>query len=365
MKAVIPCAKKKDNLFPFTESKPTALLPISGRPLIKHVIHDLQELGIEDIYIVTNYREDMIEDEFDEYTNVNLVHQEELDGTASAIEQCGFIDDDFFVVNGDVIVSRPDLKSLQSKHEEHDADATILGTDQKKPEKFGVLSITNDSVKALAEKPENAENPLVNTGIYVFSPKIFDAIDETDSEHITDAVRHLVENGDVRMEIIGDYWLDIDSPKKIWSADRIKREAMVRETSIHEEAEVHDDVHILGKAMIEKGAHIKPVTVIEGTTFIGKNSVIGPNTVLKDCTIGENSQVRSANLEEVFTFEEAIVDPNVFIETSVLAEDVDVLSGTAIRESFIGPRSFIDINNSMRGVKFVPDARTDLDEISK
>ena len=63
--------------------------------------------------------------------------------------------------------------------------------------------------------------------------------------------------------------------------------------------------------------------------------------------------------------EENIIDPYVAVERSILGEESDTKSGTVIRESFIGGRSYIDMNNSIRGIKFVPDARTDLSEISK
>ena len=365
LKAVIPCAKKKDDLYPFTESKPTGLIPVMGKPLVKHIIYNLQELGVDDIYLITNHLEDEFADIFEEYTNVNLIHQEHPTGTADALELCSFIDDDFFVVNGDVIVSEEDLKALKQKHKDSESDATILATEQNKPEKFGVLSITNDRVKSLEEKPEEAENPLVNTGIYIFKPSVFNAIENAGTSDLTDAVKQLVDENDVRFEIAQKYWIDINSPKKLWKADQIKRTNEITEKSISDEAEIHEDASITGNVRVEPKAEIKAGTVIEGDTYIGEEAVIGPNTTVKDSTVGKKSQVRHCAIEEVLTFEKTIVDPNVFIEQSILGEETDVLSNTAIRESFIGPRSYIEINNSIRGVKFVPDARTDLSEISK
>jgi len=50
----------------------------------------------------------MFEKEFEDYEDVNTVTQEELNGTGDAVEQCDFIEEDFLVVNGDVIVSEKD-----------------------------------------------------------------------------------------------------------------------------------------------------------------------------------------------------------------------------------------------------------------
>lgn len=366
MKAVIPCAKKEESLFPFTESKPTALIPVAGKPLIKHIIGDLQNLGVDDIYIVTNYKEELFVEEFEEYTNVNTVTQEELNGTGGAVKTCDFIEDDFLVVNGDVVTSKRDIGSLLKKHEETDSSATVLATDDDKPEKFGVLSITNDKVVGLEEKPEEPENSLVNTGIYVFTPEIFSFLDDLgDEKDLTDAVKELIGKDSTRFELVEDYWIDIGTIKKLWTADKTKREYIIDETRISDKAVFHEDVVILGDAVVEKGAELKPGTVIEGKVFIGENSVIGPNTTLKDTTVDHSCQIRSADIEGSLLFERNIVDSSTHIENSVMAEESDTKSNTTIRESFIGPRSFIEMNNSIYGVKFVPDARTDLSEISK
>lgn len=366
MKAVIPCAKKKESLFPFSESKPTALMPVMGKALVKHNIEALRDNGVDEIYLVTNYLEEKFEQEFGERTDVNIVHQDEVEGTASAIQEVDFIEDDFLVVNGDVIVSEDDLEGLLTHHENDDTVVTLLGTDESKPEKFGVLSITNDEVVDIREKPDTPENNLINTGIYVFTPEIFEELEnlEEDETSITDAVRGLAQEEEVQFELVEDYWIDINSPEKLWEADKIKREFEITETDT-EGAEVAEEAEISGKAVVEDGAEIKPGSVIEGKVFVGEDSIVGPNTVLRNCTVGRRNQVRDASVEEGLTFEKCIVDPHVHLEDFGLGEESDVKSGTVIRESFIGARSFIEMNNSIYGKKFVPDARTDLSELSK
>lgn len=366
MKAVIPCAKKKEDLFPFSESKPTALMPVMGKELVKHNIEALRDNGVDEIYLVTNYLEEKFEQEFGERTDINIVHQDEVEGTASAILTCDFIEDDFLVVNGDVIVSENDLNTLINKHENEGTKVTLLGTDESKPEKFGVLSITNDDVVDIREKPDTPENNLINTGIYAFTPEIFEEIRGLEEEEtsVTDAVKNLAEEDEVKFDLIDDYWIDINSPEKLWEADKIKREFEIQETEI-KDAEVSEKAEISGKAVIEDGAEVKPGTVIEGKAFIGKDSVIGPNTVVRDASVSMQSQVRDASIKEGMTFERCIVDPQTHLENFILGEESDVKSGTVIRESFIGARSFIEMNNSIYGKKFVPDARTDLSELSK
>lgn len=365
MEAVILCAKKKESLFPFSETKPTGMMPIAGKPIVQHLVNSLEEAGVNRIHLVTNYKQEMFENYFSNSKNIEIVHQEELTGTADAVATCDFIDDNFVVVNGDVTVSSRDLANLIEKHEKTDSKSVMLATDQNKPEKFGVLSIEDDKVVKLEEKPEEAENSLINTGIYCFSPEIFDSISNSDDESLTGAIEEFISSEEARFDLVQDYWTDIGSPEKLWKADQQLRDSMITETAIHEDAEVADSADITGAAVVEPGAKIEPQVVLKGACYIGENVHLEAGTVVEDSTVTEGSILSNCNLSETLVFEENIIDPYVAVERTVLGEETDVKSGTVIRESFIGARSFIDMNNSIRGIKFVPDARTDLSEISK
>ena len=365
MKAIIPAAKKKSGMFPFSETLPTAMMPIAGKKVLEHSIEALKENGIDGIYVVTNYMEEKFEEEFSGRNDVNIIHQEDLSGTAEAIKACDFIEDDFIVLNGDVIVSENDLGRLIEKFDKD--GASILATYENRPEKFGVLSIENDEVVSLEEKPENPENPLINTGIYTFTPEIFSSLESLGEEEtsLTDAVRREIQNGGAKFLLIEDYWIDIGSGKKLWEADRIKREEILEETEIHEEAEVSGNASIEGDIWIGPEAEIGAGAVLKGKCFIGAGSRIGSNSVVKDSTVMPESQLDQCSVKDSLLFYENLLDPFVSVENSVIAEECDVKSGTGIRESLVGARSFIELNNSILGTKFLPDARTDIGEISK
>lgn len=366
MKAVIPCAKKKDSLFPLSETKPTGLMPLKGVKSVNYLIEDLEKIGITEIYLVTNYKERQFKEAYGEYDNVEIVHQDKLEGTAEAINCCNFIEEDFIVVNGDVIISEQDLRNLRNKHKDKKGKITLLGTEENKPEKFGVLSIRDDKVVDLEEKPDDPENPLINTGIYVFSPEIFESINQLkEGENLIDAVQNFIKEETAYYELVENYWIDIGSPSKLWHADKIKRETLITEQKISEKAKIEENAIVKEKVEIGKNTVVKSGAVIEGETHIGDNCVIGPNTVIRDSSISENCQIRNAHVEESIVFEENIVDPFTYIEKSIIGEESDFKSGSVVKQSYIGGKSFIEMNNSIRGVKFVPNARTDLSEISK
>lgn len=361
MKAVIPAAKKKEDMFPFSESKPTSLMPIKGEPLILQTIKKLKSQGVDQVYIIVNYMEEAFRDLFEERTDVNIVVQEELSGTAEALKNVDFIEDNFIVINSDVVVSEEDIGKLIESHE---GDLSLLATDESKAEKFGVLSIQNDEITSIEEKPEEPENTLVNSGIYILTPDIFQLLEASTQSSLTKVINENIEAFDARFRPIDDYWIDIGSPKKLREADRVLRENELEE-NISEEANVSEQASIGEKVKIEENVTVEDGATIKKYTVLCEGAHIGPNTVIEESTVGKDAQLENCHIQSSLLFEENIIDSFVDLEQVVIGEECDLKSGSVLKESFIGPRSYINMNNSIRGVKFVPDARTDLSEISK
>lgn len=360
MRAVVLAAAGKDSLHPFTETKPVCLLPPDGEPLLARLIRQLRSAGVEDVYVVTNHLEHQVE-EFAAAEGIETVHQEELGGTGKALAAVEETGEETLVVNGDVVVSQRDVQGLVEKHEGTGSDCTVLGTHEPAPEKFGVLSIRDDNLTALEEKPEEAETTLVNTGIYCFSPRVFDSIEENGFESLTDAVRSLKDS--TKVHVAEDYWVDIGSRRKLLEASRRCREEIER--SVHEDAEVSEKAVLEGEVVVKKGAEVSASAHIVGPVVIGEGARIGPQTLVRESVVGESSQLESCTVSGSVLFENVIVDSSCSIEESVLGEGADLKAGTSMRQCFIGAESFIDFNNSMRGCRTVPDARTDLGEITK
>ena len=361
MKAVIPAAKKKEDMFPFSESKPTSLMPVKGEQLILQTIKKLKSQGVDEVYIIVNYMEEAFRDLFEERTDVNIVVQEELSGTAEALKNVDFIEDNFIVINSDVVVSEEDIGKLIESHE---GDLSLLATDESKAEKFGVLSIQNDEITSIEEKPEEPENTLVNSGIYILTPDIFQLLEASTQSSLTKVINENIEAFDARFRLIDDYWIDIGSPKKLWEADRVLRENELEE-NISEKANVSEQASIGEKVKIEKNVTVEDGATIKKYTVLCEGAHIGPKTVIEESTVGKDAQLENCHIQSSLLFEENIIDSFVDLEQVILGEECDLKSGSVLKESFIGPRSYIAMNNSIRGVKFVPDARTDLSEISK
>lgn len=211
-KAIIPAAGLGTRFLPATKAMPKEMLPIVDKPTIQYIIEEAINSGIEDIIIVTGKGKRAIEDHFDnnlELENnlkekgktellekiessskveIHYIRQKEPKGLGHAV-WCArkFIGNEpFAVLLGDdiVVAEKPCLKQLIDVYEE--TNSSVVGV-QKVPDeevsRYGIVGIDEEQgrqykVNKFVEKPKN--NPPSNLAImgrYVFSPRIFDYLD--------------------------------------------------------------------------------------------------------------------------------------------------------------------------------------------
>ena len=64
-KAVVPAAGLGTRLLPVTKSQPKEMLPVGRKPILQHVVEELQAAALRQILIITGRRKRAIEDHFD------------------------------------------------------------------------------------------------------------------------------------------------------------------------------------------------------------------------------------------------------------------------------------------------------------
>ena len=87
------------------------------------------------------------------------------------------------------------------KFKENKSDASIMLTEVKNPQQFGIAELNEDGIiKRLVEKPEVPPGNLALVGIYFFKPVILEACKGIKPSwrselEITDAIQWLIDNG--------------------------------------------------------------------------------------------------------------------------------------------------------------------------
>jgi UTP--glucose-1-phosphate uridylyltransferase len=195
---------------------PKEMLPIIDKPVIQFVVEEAIASGIKDILIVTGRGKRSIEDHFDrsyelesllrgkgkitelnaiekisEMTDVFYVRQKKPLGVANAIslgrEYVG--DEPFAVLLGDVVFEGREPCTMQLARASAKYGRSVVGlTEVHSSEvgKYGIIKGTPAGrgvyrLEDVVEKPKPGKAPskLALLGRYVFTPEIFDAIEET------------------------------------------------------------------------------------------------------------------------------------------------------------------------------------------
>ncbi|HYJ89940.1 MAG TPA: UTP--glucose-1-phosphate uridylyltransferase GalU [Pyrinomonadaceae bacterium] len=235
-KAVFPAAGLGTRFLPATKASPKEMLPLVDKPLIQYSVEEAVASGCESLIIVTGRDKTAIEDHFDiafeleqilkekgkddllqevhaisEMARITYTRQKQALGLGHAIYQAkDFVGDEPFaaLLADDVVdAERPALRQMMDVYEKY--DAPVIATMQVEGEaisRFGVIDADEVEpnvfkIKDMVEKPPLAEAPsdLAIIGRYIFTPDIFEAIEQTKPGaggeiQITDAMRLLLKS---------------------------------------------------------------------------------------------------------------------------------------------------------------------------
>jgi len=212
-------------LDPFTRILPKPLIPIGNKAIIEIIMDYFAEFGMRHFFVSVNHMANMIKAYFEyssEYYKLTYVEEDKPLGTIGALSLIkNKIKTPFFVTNCDILVNE-DYADVYDFHSKGDYIMTILGSMQHHTVPYGVMSIREGGqLNNITEKPEY--DFLVNTGMYVFSPKIFNYIPDNKKYDITDLIDNLKKSN----EKVGVYpvtensWFDVGQWDMYMSTKRV------------------------------------------------------------------------------------------------------------------------------------------------
>lgn len=219
MKAMIMAAGVGSRLRPLTAEIPKPMVPIGNKPVMEYCVELLKLHNIKDIIANTHYKAEKIREYFgdgeDFGVRLQYSYEEELLGTAGGVKNNSwFLDETFVIVSGDALTNI-DLTAMYDFHKAKGALATLALTPVEDVTQFGVVVMDEkNKIGAFQEKPKKAEalSNMVNTGIYIFEPEIFEYIPEGFYDFGKELFPKLAQGKD---EIYGfvtqDYWCDVGS----------------------------------------------------------------------------------------------------------------------------------------------------------
>jgi mannose-1-phosphate guanylyltransferase len=373
MKAVILAGGKGTRVRPLTYIVPKPMVPIIDRPLMSILIDLLKKHGFDEIVVTVGYLAGKIEEYFRNGVDYGVYIAYSLEGkvvkgelvpmglgSAGGLKKVqdfsGFFDEDFLVLCGDAIIDL-DLTKVMEFHKARQAVATVVLKEVPKEEvyRYGVVVTANDGrVVKFQEKPkvEEALSNTINTGIYVFNPRVFDYIPSGKEYDIgKDLLPRLVEAKEPFYGInIPFQWLDIGT-----TPDYFKTILMVLEGKVNGVKpygkEVRPGVWVGINTSIDfSKVEIVPPVYIGGSVKIEEGvKIIGPAVIGAGC----------------------IVEAGAYIEKSIIMDYTKVSGIAHLTEKIVAGKYFInpfgtslDIEETDMGW-IVDDARKEAEELSE
>jgi mannose-1-phosphate guanylyltransferase len=225
MKAVLLGAGRGTRLAPLTDTVPKILAPLAGRPLLEHQLAYLAGNGVSEVFLNVHHHADRVLEfvgRVETPVRVRVSYEPVLLGTAGALVPLrDELRETFALLYGDVITDEP-LAAVVAAHRRTGGIATIACYRADDPRGKGVITVDpNGRVMAFAEKPQEvATRAMVNAGLYVLEPEVFELVEPGSSFGVDIWPRALAEGRRVNSYRVTGYVRDVGTPATLSSAAR-------------------------------------------------------------------------------------------------------------------------------------------------
>ena len=215
MQAIILAGGKGSRLKPYTTVLPKPLMPIGDYPILEVLLKQLRFYDFRNITVAVGHPKELIQAFFHDGKNWGLDIEYSMEdkplGTAAPIKLIKNLQDNFLVMNGDVLTTL-DYKNFFDFHKKNNAMCTIAMYQKPVKIDLGVLEINEkNELCDYIEKPTLTYN--VSMGVYAFKKEVLEFIPENKYFDFPHLVKKLITNN---IKVIGfpfdGYWLDIGRP---------------------------------------------------------------------------------------------------------------------------------------------------------
>jgi MurNAc alpha-1-phosphate uridylyltransferase len=226
MKAMIFAAGRGERMRPLTDNCPKPLLKVRGRPLIVWHILNLVRAGITEIAINHAHLGQMIEEALGDGKQFGASIAYSAEG--SALETAGGIakarhlldDQPFVAIAGDIYCPHFNFEQVKTALQDNDMWGNPHPRDKRDVAwlylvKNPAHNLKGDFVLNTFSVANEGEPRHTFSGIGVYRPEIFDAIQPGQSAQIAPILREYAARGQVGGELYRGDWTDVGTPERL------------------------------------------------------------------------------------------------------------------------------------------------------
>jgi len=245
MKAIILAGGLGTRMREETEFRPKPMVEIGGRPVLWHIMKNLDHFGISDFIIATGYKSDVIKEYFLNYEarnndftvqlgeddsltfhdshdeahwTVTIAYTGEKTMTGGRVKQASkYLDNQAFLVTYGDGLADVDINVLLAHHKSTDSIATV--TTVQPTSRFGVMDV-DDSGKVIsfAEKPKI--EGWINAGFFIMEPEFLNYL-SPDSVLEEEPLARLARDGRLSAYRHTGFWQPMDTYRQALELDSL------------------------------------------------------------------------------------------------------------------------------------------------
>ena len=367
--AIILAAGCGEGIFPFSTVRNKVTLPILNTPIIRRLVLQLKEIGVEDITILTGYLEQSVRHALHDIRGLSFLKSKENDTLTDTIRSNldTFSSSETLILYGDIATTQENLSHFIKIHQEQHNESSILVSNQK-PFPLHTTFIqkgTDNKLKHLVFDRQTSEfwfgGALIGKTkslkeAFNYEPGIIrsaplGAMPAPEGNLISAIDGMLERKCEISCISANSFVVDIDHP---WDLIEANQKALsnifekMEDSIIDKSAFISDgaDISPNTKLWIHEGGKIEKGTIIKGNLVLGMNSHIAIGALLeenifvnsdtnisefakihKNSIIGENNKILH-NAE----FEGITLDTVFMVHTccvsGVIGSHVDIGAGT-------------------------------------
>jgi glucose-1-phosphate thymidylyltransferase len=308
LEVIIPAAGAGKRLRPHSHSVPKPLIHVAGKPILGHILDEVEKLKPGKIYPVIGHKASLMVEYIGNRTKglYDPVYQPEPKGIGHAVWLAGqkLSGGPLLVILGDTIF-RTDLKAVIKKRKNAIAVKSV-----DDPSRFGVVEVSSGRITKVTEKPKRPRSNLAIVGIYYIEDSLV-LLDElgklvssgrsTKGEfQFTDGLSGMIRRGLRLGTFTVAGWYDCGTVPATLDANtdlltlqggnsrRLKGSVVIEPSFVDEKAKVE-------RSVIGPHASVAPGALISGSVI--ESSIIEENARISNAILKRSIVGRSATIE--------------------------------------------------------------------
>ncbi len=313
--AIVLAAGDGHKMFPFDLTRQKCAIPIANEPVVRRLVRQLQQVGIEQFVVVTGHHAGQVHEAVGDIANVSFVHQPQRNGTATAVllalRELAEAKE-FLVAYGDVVLTQRDIQAFVRAFQDSDAVAAALVQRLTLPldsRDWLCADVGGTRLLQVQGHPRGASHRL--TGLFAFrrdavpflerNPGVMRSVPVGGMPpleyELAQSLQMLIEAGKevVAVEAQG-FVVDIDKPWHILEAAHFvvgELQQQFDEDHIAPTAKVDDSAEISGRIVLRDGCVVGKRVVVNGFLLAGANTHIVNGAILRGRIVtGEHCRIR-------------------------------------------------------------------------